>query len=99
MITIATKRDPSSYPRERVMPGVMARLLSEDWNTMADKANASPMHVSRMERWIAKAKQANPSLNDDQAYRAAVMLKTEHYKKMGRRPSRPGASRSRHRPS
>lgn len=66
------------------MPGMMARLMSEDWNTMADKANASPNHVARMERWIAKAKQANPSLNDDQAYRAAVMLKSEHYKKMGR---------------
>lgn len=33
MVTIAAKRDPSSYPRERALPGVMAGLPNEDCAT------------------------------------------------------------------
>lgn len=36
-----------AYPRERVLPGAMARLVAEDWQSMTSRANASPNHVSR----------------------------------------------------
>lgn len=72
------------YPPERVRPGAMARLLTEDWSDMTAKANASPNHVSSAERWTAKARKANPSLSDDQAYRLGQMLKKQHYIRMGK---------------
>lgn len=66
------------------MPGALARLLNEDWHNMTAAANRSPNHVSSYERWFAKAKAANPSLDDEQAARLAGMMRTEHYRKMGR---------------
>jgi hypothetical protein len=62
----------------------MARLMTEDWSTMTAAANRSPNHVSSAERWTAKAREANPNINDDQAYRLGQMMRTEHYKRMGR---------------
>ena len=62
----------------------MARLLTEDWDTMTAKANASPKHVSSIERWTAKAREANPSLDDDQAHRLGQMMKKAHYVRMGK---------------
>jgi|HubBroStandDraft_4_1064222.scaffolds.fasta_scaffold179955_3 hypothetical protein len=62
----------------------MARLLNEDWNEMTAKANASPNHVSSAERWTRKARQENPALNDDQAYRLGQMLKKAHFVRMGK---------------
>jgi hypothetical protein len=66
------------------MPGAMARLLTEDWHKMTAAANRSANHVSSRERWYNKAKLANPSLTDEQAARLGEMMRTEHYRKMGR---------------
>lgn len=62
----------------------MTRLLSEDWNQMTARANASPNHVSSAERWTRKAKEANPALSDDQAYRLGQKMRKAHYVEMGR---------------
>ena len=64
--------------------GVTARLLSEDWNEMTSAAFASANHVSSLDRWTRKALEANPRLTDEQAERMGEMLRTEHYRKMGR---------------
>ena len=64
--------------------GVTARLLSEDWNEMTSAAFASANHVSSLDRWTKKAREANPRLTDEQAERMGEMLRTEHYKRMGR---------------
>lgn len=50
---------------------------------MTAAANASPNHVSSDERWTRKARDANPALDDDQAYRLGQMLKRQHYVRMG----------------
>lgn len=62
----------------------MARLLSEDWHGMTAAANASPNHVSSDDRWTRKAREANPALDDDQAYRLGQHLKKQHYIRMGK---------------
>ena len=72
------------YPPDRVIPGVIANLLKNDWNEMTRAANASSRHVKSMDRWIAKAREANPNLTDDQAARLAAMLRKQHYIRMGR---------------
>jgi hypothetical protein len=85
VITIATTRVPeNAYPRDRVLPGAMARMMTADWHEMTAAANASPNHVSSSERWFKLAKETNQSLDDEQAARLGEMLKTEHYRKMGR---------------
>jgi hypothetical protein len=73
-----------AYPPERTLPGAMARLLSTDWNSMTSAANASPNHVSSDDRWTRKAREANPTLDDDQAHRLGQLLKKAHYFKMGK---------------
>lgn len=73
-----------AYPLERTLPGAMARLLNEDWSSMTANANASPNHVSSAERWTRKAREANPNLDDDQAYRLGQMLRKAHYVRMGK---------------
>ena len=72
------------YPPERVRPGIMKRLLTEDWNAIAAAANASPNHVSSDERWTKKAREANPALSDDQAHRLGQHMKHAHYVRMGK---------------
>jgi hypothetical protein len=72
-----------AYPLSRTLPGAMARLLNEDWNAMTASANTSPNHVSSDDRWTAKAREANPSIGDEQAYRLGQMLKKAHYVRMG----------------
>jgi hypothetical protein len=62
----------------------MKRLMTEDWHEMTASANRSPNHVKSHERWQRKAKEANPSLDDEQAARLGEMLRTEHYRRMGR---------------
>jgi hypothetical protein len=62
----------------------MARLLSEDWGQMTANANASKNHVSSADRWTRKAREANPALDDDQAYRLGQLLKKAHYVRMGK---------------
>jgi len=62
----------------------MARLTSTDWSAMTAAANASPNHVSSDDRWTKKAREANPALDDDQAYRLGQHLKKAHYVKMGK---------------
>lgn len=74
----------AAYPLERTLPGAMARLLNEDWSQMTARANASPKHVSSDERWTAKAREANPSLSDEQAHRLGQLLKKAHYVRMGK---------------
>jgi hypothetical protein len=64
--------------------GVMARLMTEDWASMTAAANKSARHVSRLDRWIAKAREANPGLSDDQAERLGLMLRKQHYIRMGK---------------
>jgi hypothetical protein len=46
---------------------MMKRLMTEDWDQMTKAANASANHVKSAERWTRKAKEANPSLTDEQA--------------------------------
>lgn len=74
----------AEYPPSRVLPGAMARLLNEDWHAMTRAANDSPNHVSSAERWTRKARETNPALDDDQAYRLGQMLKKQHYTRMGK---------------
>ena len=73
-----------AYPPERGRVGMMTRLLTEDWSAMTAAANASPNHVSSDERWTAKAREANPALSDEQAYRLGRMMKKAHFVRMGR---------------
>lgn len=80
----ATRVVNPDYPPERGLPGMMARLLTEDWNAMTAAARNSPNHVSSDERWTRKAREANPSLDEDQAYRLGQHLKKAHYVRMGR---------------
>lgn len=63
---------------------VTARLLAEDWTAMTRAANASARHVKSLDRWVAKAREANPSLSNEQAERLAVMLRKAHYVRMGK---------------
>ncbi len=87
MVTIAssaTRVPNADYPPERTLPGIIARLASEDWYEMTRAANASANHVSSLDRWIARAREANPGLDDSQAGRLAVLLRREHYRRMGR---------------
>lgn len=50
---------------------------------MTAAASASPQHVKGMDRWRDIARQ-NKHLNDEQVERLAVMLRREHFRKMGR---------------
>lgn len=83
MADATTRVTNPDYPPARTLPGAMARLLSEDWHAMTAAANASPNHVSSAERWTRKAREANPALDEDQAYRLGQMLRKAHYVKMG----------------
>jgi hypothetical protein len=62
----------------------MTRLITENWDEMTAAANASPNHVSNADRWTRKAREANPALDDDQAYRLGQHLKRAHYVRMGK---------------
>lgn len=87
VVTIARSTTPiitPGYPPERGLPGMMKRLMTEDWSQMAAAANASPNHVSSDERWTNKAREANPALDDDQAYRLGQLLKKAHFVRMGK---------------
>jgi hypothetical protein len=64
--------------------GITARLLTEDWDAMTTAANASPNHISSLDRWVKKARELNPRLDDGQAVRMAERLKKDHYQRMGR---------------
>jgi hypothetical protein len=64
--------------------GIMKRLATEDRYEMTAAANRSPNHVSSNERWFNKAREADPALDDEQAARVGEMLRTEHYRRMGR---------------
>ena len=80
-----TTRVPNpAYPESRTLPGMMKRLMTEDWSAMAARANASPNHVSSDDRWTAKAREANPALSEDQLYRLGQKLKRAHYVRMGK---------------
>jgi hypothetical protein len=72
------------YPIERVLPGMMTRLMTEDWHKMAAAANASSKHVKSLDRWVAKAREANPALNDEQAERLGLAMRRAHYVRMGK---------------
>ena len=79
----ATGMPNPAYPESRTLPGMMKRLLTEDWTQMTRAANTSPNHVSSDDRWTRKAREANPALDDDQAYRLGQLLKKQHYVRMG----------------
>ena len=51
---------------------------------MTSAALASPKHVNSMDRWREIARKRNPRLNDDQLERLAELLRTDHYRRMGR---------------
>jgi hypothetical protein len=69
---------------ERGTLGAISRLMAEDWAAMTRNANASGRHVKSLDRWIAKAREANPALEDDQAVRLAERMRHAHYVRMGR---------------
>lgn len=77
-------RQNSAYPRERVRPGAIANLLKHDWAELTAAANKSENHVKSRERWFQIARRENPALTDEQAARLGEMMRTEHYRKMGR---------------
>jgi hypothetical protein len=54
------------YPESRTLPALMTRLMTEDWDQMTRAASASPNHVKNLDRWIARAREANPALTDEQ---------------------------------
>lgn len=70
--------------RARGRAGIMARLMSEDWDAMTRAARASSRSVSNLDRWVTKAREANPALSDEQAERLAGMMRREHYVRMGK---------------
>ncbi len=70
----------NAYPPGRVLPGAVARLLSEDWHEMTRAANESPQHPANLARWIRKAQEQNPALDDDEAVRVARHLKDRFYR-------------------
>lgn len=72
-----------AYPRDRVFPGAMARLLSENWDSMTAAARTSDRHPSSLARWEQIARDANPGLSDAQYTRAAELLRSQHYQRMG----------------
>lgn len=80
----ATRVRNADYPPERTLPGAMARLLTEDWNQMTRAANASANHISRLDRWVERARRDNPALSAEQAERLAALLRREHYRRMGK---------------
>lgn len=85
----------ADYPASRVLPGALARLQAEDWSDMTAAANASPNHVSSDDRWTRKAREINPHLDDDQAYRLGQHLKRAHYVRMGKLSAEGRRARSR----
>jgi hypothetical protein len=80
----ATHVGNPDYPASRGLPGMMARLMTEDWHKMTAAANASAAHVSSLDRWVAKAREANPALDDEQAERLGLMMRKAHYVRMGK---------------
>jgi hypothetical protein len=89
MVTRTSARIPNpDYPESRVLPGMMARLMTEDWASMTARANASPNHVSSDDRWTRKAHEANPQLSDEQAHRLGQKMKKAHYVRMGQLSAR-----------
>jgi len=64
--------------------GILARLATEDWTAMTAAALASPNHMAALDRWIAKAREQNPRLNDEQAERLAILQRREHFRRLGR---------------
>lgn len=65
-------------------PGNLARMSSESWDEMTEAARQSPNHVNSLERWIKKARQLNPLLDDDQTVRLAEKLKQDHFQRMAK---------------
>lgn len=72
-----------AYPPERVRPGIMARLATEDRHQMTRAANASANHVKSAERWLRKAREADPTLDDEEVTELAEVLRRDHYVRMG----------------
>ena len=62
----------------------LANLLKNDWHEMTAAANRSANHVKSLDRWVAKAREANPALNDEQAERLALLMRKAHYVRMGK---------------
>jgi len=69
---------------ERGQAGILERLLTEDPQEMTAAALASDKHVSKIEGWARKAQEINPKLTDKQAERVGEMMRTQHFKRMGR---------------
>lgn len=51
---------------------------------MTRAANASPNHVNHLDRWIIRVREANPDVDDGHAERLAIMLRREHYVRVGK---------------
>jgi hypothetical protein len=74
---------PGNKPKDTTA-ATLANLLKNDWHEMTAAANASAQHVKSLDRWIAQAREANPSLNDEQAERLGLMMRKAHYVRMGK---------------
>ena len=81
---MSADRGPKLTRAESGELGIMKRLTTESWDAMTAAARNSPNHVAGMDRWLRTAKEANPTLSDEQAARLAGKLRTEHYRRMGR---------------
>ena len=71
-----------------------ARLAQNDWNDLTRAANASPNHVSSLDRWRRKARELNPALSDAQVDRLAQTLKRDFYRANGRKSGEARRARS-----
>jgi hypothetical protein len=83
---MARSASPGTSPpthAERGQLGILERLATEDWAGMTAAALAAPRNPKGMDRWRELARQ-NEHLNDEQVERLAVMLRREHFRKMGR---------------
>lgn len=63
-----------------------ARLdITEDWHQLTAAANSSPRHAGGLERWREAAREANPSLSDEQVEQQAKVLRSAYFSELGKR--------------
>lgn len=74
----------AAYPRGRVLPGMIARLKSEDWSEMTSAARTSDRHPGNLARYEADARAANPGLSDDQVTRLAELARSDYFSRLRR---------------
>jgi hypothetical protein len=86
--------------RGRYTPGqaariaITARLRRADWRQMTAAARSSPRNPASLDRWREQARAENPALDAEQADRLAEMLRSAHYRELGKRSGQARAARN-----